>query len=340
MLLVLGVPLLIVLSALVAYALANLQHSQSTGFLGWLASAAENLPIFGGFSAKQILKMDAYLTNFLGKHFQQVERKAVGWLVGLKQYAGWMAASAVYPAVAMADFAVWLVRTEVPRLIHGNTKHIAQTAQHADATAQHAEGIAANTAKAHPGKVRPKDVTPLPRYALPHAEEWSWINHHWKALTTAVLNPVAIPGVLGLPVPLRWFGLTKKQLRAYNRRLTRLEGLIGVGALAVAIAGVLRVSPKCLTNGNIGKVARKLCGLGPRALEDLLGLLADALILSNICTVITLMEDGLSLIAEPLTTWLDGAAAQFIHCNYDLVAPDPLDLPYLPPVTGVVLYTP
>lgn len=280
----LAIPLLLVLTVYVAYALANLQHSQSAGFLGWLAHAAANLPLFGGFSAKQILKMDAYLTRALGKHFQAVERKGVQWLVGLKQYAGWMAASAVAPAAATWAFAWWMVHTEVPRLIHGRTKHIEQTATGADAKAEAAAKAAAGVAKSHPGKVTTKEVTKIERVAMPHAEEWAWINHHWKALTHAVTHPGVIPGTLALPVPLRWFGLTKKQLRAHTRRLARLEKLLGVGTFAAVLASTLGVSLRCVKpGGNLGRFARSVCGAPSWLIRFLVAGAIEAFILADLC---------------------------------------------------------
>lgn len=337
---VLAVPLLIILTAYVAYALANLQHSQSTGFLGWLAQAAGNLPIFGGFSARQILKLDQWMTHMLGRHFKQVERKAVAWLVGLKQYAGWMAASAVYPAVAAAQFARWLLHSELPRQITGRTKHTTQTAEHADATAAKAAKAASDVAKSHPGKVTARQVTKIERVAMPHAEEWSWINHHWKALQHAVTHPgVILPG-LALPVPLRWFGRTTKQLRAHNRRLARLEKLIGVTAFAAVMARVLGVTPRCLRSGNVGKVARRLCGLTPRALEDLLGLIADALILANICQVITVLQDALAFIEPEITAFITAAEAWACYGNTEH-PPDTTAIALnLPPLRPIALALP
>lgn len=326
---VLAIPLLIILTAYVAYALANLQHSQSTGFLGWLASAAENLPIFGGFSAKQILKMDAYLTRALGSHFQQVERKAVAWLVGLKQYAGWMAAAAVAPAAAMWAFSWWMVHTEVPRLIRGRTKHIEQTATGADAKAEAAAKAAAGIAKSHPGKVTTKEVTQIQRVAMPHAEEWSWINHHWKALTHAVTHPVAIPGVLGLPVPLRWFGRTARQLRAHNRRLARLEKLIGVGTFAAVLASTLGVSLRCARpGGNLGRLARAACGAPSWLLRFLVAGVVEAFILSDLCD----FSDLLIVQTEKLRPSL----MQLVNVENALVGCHDFDAPRvftLPPVS-------
>lgn len=138
----------------------------------------------------------------------------------------------------------------------------------------------------------------------------------------AVVTDAVVPGVAGLPIPI---GRTIADLKRLARKH---EGLFGASVMAGVMANVLGLSSwRCLTRGNIGRVSRALCGLSTNALNDLLGLLVDLLVLQNICEVITLMEKGFGLVEPELASWLGTATAQFVHCGYDL--PAPLQLPAL-----------
>ena len=161
---------------------------------------------------------------------------------------------------------------------------------------------------------------------------------HDLAAQRAAIERTTIAHVFDTP---QWRGVSHRQARL-NARLNRLaHEVAGVGTAAFAatmLANLWGNSRSCnKSDGPIGRIARALCGLGTQALEDLLGLLADVLILENICTVITVLEDGLKFVQPELTAFIGTAEAQFVHCKYDLPANDPMPLPYLPPVTGVVL---
>ena len=153
-----------------------------------------------------------------------------------------------------------------------------------------------------------------------------------RAAAVAVPDVWHIPGFSGV-----WHGLTKRFARI-NWRLSRLERLLTVAGLAAAMAAVMGVAPSCLKrNGNVGRVARRLCGLAPHALEDLLGLIADVLLLENICTVIGYLESGLALIEPELTAFIATAEKQFVHCKYVLPGNNTVASPDVPPLTGLTL---
>lgn len=149
---------------------------------------------------------------------------------------------------------------------------------------------------------------------------------------------VAIPGALGIPLVWREIhGLTKRNL-AIVRRLRRLEALLGVTGLAIAMANVLGLGAnwRCLTRGNIGRTARKLCGLPSHVLDDLLGLLVDVVLVADICQVITLLTEGLSIIQGPIDTLVTVAEGALCHGDYN--APPAADVTLdLPPVSGLAL---
>lgn len=145
------------------------------------------------------------------------------------------------------------------------------------------------------------------------------------AITVTLPNVHIFPRLKALE---RWDGFTK-------RRIRRLEKLLGAAGIAAVMANALGLPNwRCITRGNLGRTSRALCGLGPRALEDLLGLLADVLILTNICAVITILEDGLGLIETPLNDLIGGVEA--MACYGDNEHPPTLTLPplSLPAVVG------
>lgn len=136
---------------------------------------------------------------------------------------------------------------------------------------------------------------------------------------------VAIPGLRALTHEYRSL---RDLIHAHTRRLARLEKLLAASGLAIALANVLGLPNwRCLTRGNLGRTARHICGLSAGALENLLGLIADAVILTNICTAITLLQEGLALIQPAITAFIGGADA--IACYGGNVAPPTMAVPAL-----------
>ena len=111
-----------------------------------------------------------------------------------------------------------------------------------------------------------------------------------KAEKKIVALAAAIAGIAGtLPIPHSypkpgaiWRGLTRRTARL-ERRLHRVEGLFAAGVMAAVIANVLGVTARCLRSGNVGKTARRICGMDPGLLESLLG---DALLLAGTLSIV------------------------------------------------------
>lgn len=139
------------------------------------------------------------------------------------------------------------------------------------------------------------------------------VTHEVTSTVTRVVHAagsIAIPNPWAFPAFHRWWHDLTKWREVTQKRLARLEKLLGVAGMAAIMANVLGLkSWKCLTKGNVGKTARHLCGLSPAALNDLLGLLADLLILQNACDVITLLDKGAALIEPEITAFITGASA-------------------------------
>jgi hypothetical protein len=168
-----------------------------------------------------------------------------------------------------------------------------------------------------------------------------------RAERTAGHAATAVAGVVGGTITGDVSGIWRRVSELWrgrvdvHKRLHRLEGLLGVTGLAFAIANVLGLPNwRCLTRGNIGRASRALCGLGAAAFEDLLGLLVDVLIVEDICQVITLLEDSLSIIQGPLNTFVSVVDGALCHGDYGAPASDGRAVLSLPPVTGVALSLP
>lgn len=179
------------------------------------------------------------------------------------------------------------------------------------------------------------------KYALHPGKVVQIIEH---TVTHTVVKTIHAAGAIALPTPWAFprFRRWERDIAAWRhvtgKRLARLEALLAASGLALAVAKMLGLPNwRCLTKGPIGKVSRALCGMSGAALNDLLGLLADVVILTDICRVITLLEDGLGLIEPALTEFISGASA--IACYGDSEAPPVLTGPALslPPVTGIAL---
>lgn len=156
------------------------------------------------------------------------------------------------------------------------------------------------------------------------------------------VGAVALPGALGIPhIWKEIHGLTKRNLRLAHR-LHRLEGLLGAAAFAGLMANALGLGTnwRCITRGNIGKVARRLCGLSPAALEDLLGLIADVVIVADICRVIELLTEGLTLIEGPINTFVGVVDGALCHGDYSAPPALPAMALSLPPSVSLSLSLP
>lgn len=177
---------------------------------------------------------------------------------------------------------------------------------------------------------------------IPHvAKVVTTVEHtitHTIVHTVTKAGAVVLPGPLGIPHIWKEIRGFTKRLARIHWRLSRLEALLGVTGMAIAMARVLGLPNwRCLTRGNVGRTVRHLCGLPTHLLDDLLGLLVDVLIVEDICQVITLLTQGLGIIQGPVNTLvgaLDGAL-----CHGDYGAPPTVEPPALslPPVTGLAL---
>lgn len=101
------------------------------------------------------------------------------------------------------------------------------------------------------------------------------------AAVAAMGGVIAHPGHV-VSLPKTWRGLTRR-LSRLEHRMKRAEGWLAAGALAVALGNVLGVSARCLRSGNVGRAARRICGMDANLLESLL---ADGLAIVGALSVV------------------------------------------------------
>lgn len=156
--------------------------------------------------------------------------------------------------------------------------------------------------------------------ALPHIRtEIHTITHDVPRVTVKVLRQ-SVAGTLTIP---KWVLHIPRELRGVetqagrlSKRIGRVEALLGVTAMAAAMANVLGIpNPRCLRKGPLGRIARTLCGIPTSLLNDVLGLLADFFLLENVCTVLPWLETAASDIGTPLVELLTTVGAGLCDDN-------------------------
>jgi hypothetical protein len=112
-----------------------------------------------------------------------------------------------------------------------------------------------------------------------------------RQVQAMIAAAIAGAGAIALPLPHvmpRLRDLERSRVNIW-KRLTRLEKLLGVTAFAAAMARVLGLgSARCLRDGNIGRAARRWCGLDPSLVE---ALLADLALVAGTLSIVELAKE-------------------------------------------------
>jgi hypothetical protein len=203
------------------------------------------------------------------------------WFHQVARLQLWIAAEVWQLARDSFRFGDFLVTSYIPHRIHDATHALHSTTRTLVKTVTKVERIVVKVPTATKTIARAAIATTIPAVVIPHVGELKWIHSHWKALTKAVAAAGAIAVFPPIAIP-RIFPRIRNLERgdaALRKRLHRVEGLLGAGVFAAAMANVLGLrSPGCLRSGNIGKVARRLCGLDSAILG---GLLAGLIVLEG-----------------------------------------------------------
>ena len=220
----------------------------------------------------------------------------------------------------LSRFAHWITNVHTPALIQHWVAYL-QRQLNRDYTAANARaGQAASAARKAQHDAH--HAAQQAGTAATQAKQAAKTAHHPGAVATTTAGAVphvgshvtTVPAATDLTAPI---GRTIRDLKRLARKH---EGLFAASVMAGVMANVLGLPNwRCLTRGNIGRLSRHICGLSTRALNDLLGLIADAVILANICHVFTLLEEGLGFIEPEITAFI--TATETWLCYGDSEAP-------------------
>lgn len=336
-----GIPLLLILTAFVAYGMSQVTKGWSDGFLGWFEQSIVNTIVGVSWIANQAVKLTRWLSHELGKHFEQVVRFAVQWVAGLDQYIKTQARAALAWPFELSNALHWLVYKEIPRIAKAVGHFAAHEAHQAVTILRPVTRIVYRVPKISKAAALAAIAAVLPHGIRADLPLLRWIREHFKALEHAAANAgsiaTTVPRIIyrdySIPV-----GRTLRQIRARLRKLEKITaGSLAVGAVALALT---RMGVNWIRCNNVKRVGRALCSAPSHVISDLLGLLVDVVIVEDICQVIVLLEQGLSVLEGPLNTFVgvvDGAL-----CHGDYQRPPALGAAFLslPPVTGVALSLP
>lgn len=298
-------------------------------FVGWLANVLRHVPLVGSLAAGQVTKLSRWLANKLGAAALLMESHIAGFFAGVLTVVKFVAFWTFAWPVEMLLTTKWLLHDEIPRLIHALktapgvlTRIVTRTIGLTRREWAAVKTLAASVA-------RSAVHIPLGALSLPDLNAIRWLRHNYKALVAAA----AVAGGLAMP----WPTLRRLMHRtdALSKRLHRVEALLGVTAFAAIMARVLGLaSPRCLRGGNVGRIARGICGMPLRWFNDVLALLTDFFVLTEICEVIGWLEAGFGVVANELTAFVSETGMALCHGDYD--APGKLQPPtlYTPPLSG------
>jgi hypothetical protein len=335
----LAIPLIVLVAILFALGASATSATAGGATSSWLGTIIKKAAFFAPDFIKFSIAFAKWLANKMGIHYGALVQHAVKWFTQLAHYQDVVGYWSLYWPIGLYHEVVTLTTVTIPRLIDARTKPLNRRIDTAEAEAKAAAGIAHSFPKVAKGNSKVRDVTVIERVAMPHAGEWDWIHHHWTALQRAVAGVASDVGHITLPHapawPRPWRGIRSELGKLWKFRNYVLSA---TGAAALVAIGIGGVSGNCVKKGAIGKVARRLCGLSSHALNDLLGLLVDAFIITDVCAVVDVIGEAAKLVQQPLVEVVGGLEAALCHGDYS--APATLHPPqlYLPDTLSTQLY--
>ena len=320
--------LAILLTAFVAYGMAFQTRSFGGGLIGWLGSQIKDTIAAVPWIGSQVIELTKWLAHSIGAHFSQVEGHAVNWLSAFADYLDYTAESIAGIMYDLRDAMHWLVLHEIPKLIHALPNAVS-TVTHA--ITKRVTVIERSVVKL-PGltkaEVKAAVAVAIPGLIAHDLPSFDWLRKHLKALERVIAagGAGAIAGILDWERGIG--GRLDKDIAGIRKRIGKLEklsaGEIAAGAVAIALAKLGLSWIRCENNKAVGKA---ICGLPSNLLQDLLGLLTDVLVLTNICTVIPILEQGFEVVEPAIAELTSGAAALLCAGRYP--GPPALGVPAL-----------
>lgn len=326
MILVLGIAVIALMGVFMSAALANQSDALAKAIVGFFQGFGPLGNFLGGLVGGPVQGLANWIAHEMGVAFQKVEQLGVRWLSGLNQYLNYMAEHGLGWAAQLLRTSLFLQTWFIPQMIRRALRtveaEIVALYKHMPLPGH----IVIRLPKISRAQVRAAVAALLPAAIAHDLPLLAWLRKNFHALTAVLPHTLPIP-----------FGRTIAQIK---RRLHRLErALPGTALFAGAVAVALgRLGIAWVRCNNVRRVGRTLCGLNPRTITDLLGFFADVLILTNICRVFTVLEQGLGFIQPQITAFIGGVGAWACYGDNESpprLAVPPLDLPSSLPVHGL-----
>ena len=288
-------------------------------FLGTAASATSWIPWIGSAVSSGLHKAEQHVTNIFGKAAAGVQ-SAMGWSWHLQARL----IDALGREINSHANQLWTLANSMPA--------VAFVAALLSDLRKHTHSITKlwDTIFSHPASL----VKPLTA-RVGRIEKYAHANV--KALDHALDGVIEhdIPSLKARTKKLE--GEVARAWDAIKAGKFALGSLAFVGAVALALSKLGMGWLRCNSAVQFGK--KRGCGLW-NDLESILGLLADAVAITNICVVIPWLEEAFSVVAAPLVSTLASAGAGL--CKPGSSPPAELHPPalHVPASSSLTLYLP
>lgn len=246
-----------ILTAWVAYAASRQSMYWANAFVGWLADVLRLVPFVGGLGAAGVERLARWISHELGGLYLALERSVVSWVTGWAKFAAVATELAFGWPIKLYQVIEWLTAHEIPRLIHalahGTTKIVSTTVTRV----VRVERTVTKLPQLSQAKARQLVAAAVAGLVAPYLVPLRWLRSHFAALTHAVAHAPT------LPLPREW-----ADVKARLRNLEKIAKYASVAALVYAGLKALRLT--WLRCSNVGKVARRLCGMDTNLINELL----------------------------------------------------------------------
>jgi hypothetical protein len=210
----------------------------------------------------------------------------------------------------------WFLADHLPQFVRTHVAPAQKDATSAKTQAKHALKVALETQTAlSDARGRPKGAdAPAPQKTVTQIQ---------KQVTTIIeVLPVVIGGALvstksarkpGTPLVL---GKVWTSIHNLQKRVTYLERLNGAKGFRKAMGNALGVEEKCV-EGPLRRLTRALCKSGPNGINNILGLIGDLFIITDICEILGPLEKMLGVALGPIEAVVGTAGAALCHGDFD-----------------------
>lgn len=285
------VPLAILLTAFVAYAMAFLARSQGSAWTNWVKDALGATFLVGDLLTTAAVNLSKWIAHEVGAHFGQVEYQTVQWLASIGNAIDYSAQSIAGIAYDLHRFSRWLVLQEIPKLIHALPNAVTTVVHGITKRVTVIERSVVKLPGLTKAQIRAAVAVAIPGLIAHDLPSFDWLRKHLKALERVIAGGAGavIGGITGLP----------KDLVNIRKRLARLEKLgiggLAAGAVAAALAALGASWIRC---NNWKRIGREVCLTDSNLITELLGLGITATVVVEFREIVKLAQSVETVTAQ------------------------------------------